>query len=225
MRRETHPSAVLPLALVAGLTILFRIFDWDLAVQRLFWSAESGWPWVEPEPWRSLYGYGPLPAIAIGVGALAVFLAGLRSARLARRRAAALYFVLLLIVGPGILVNVLCKDHWGRPRPRDLAEFGGQEPFWEVLEWRPGGEGHSFPSGHASSGFYLLAPFFPLRRTRPRRALFFLALGLAYGVLMGMARIGQGAHFASDVLWAFALVYFPALGLARLLGLDRPPAS
>jgi membrane-associated PAP2 superfamily phosphatase len=44
--------------------------------------------------------------------------------------------------------------------------------------------------------------------------------GLVYGCIMGMARIIQGGHFLSDVLWSAGFVYLTALVLADLLQLD-----
>src|SRR3954464_3471363 len=35
------------------------------------------------------------------------------------------YLFLVLIIGAGLIVNVMLKDNFGRARPRDIAEFGG----------------------------------------------------------------------------------------------------
>jgi membrane-associated PAP2 superfamily phosphatase len=220
MRRTTFIDLLLPLAILAAFTVFFRATDRDLDWERRFYSAPEGWSLARPQPWRFFYEWGPAPAILLGTGGLVVFFAGLRDPRRARRRAAGLYLALALIAGPGLLVNALLKDHWGRPRPRDLVEFGGSEEYWEVLERRPGGTGHSFPSGHASSGFFLFAPFFLVRRRSRRWAAAFLAIGLSYGLLLGIARMGQGAHFASDVVWAWGVTYFVALALARALRIE-----
>jgi membrane-associated PAP2 superfamily phosphatase len=220
MSRRTVVDWILPLAGLALLTILFRATDWDLALAGRFYAEGSGWALVHAEPWRSLYRYGPNPSVAIGVLSLLVLLAGIRSASLRRHRRTSLFLLLALLVGPGLVVNVVVRDHWGRPRPRDVVPFGGTEEFWKVLERRPGGTGHSFPSGHASSAFYLGAPFFLFRGRRQGRAAAFLVLGIGYGIVMGIARMGQGAHFASDIVWAGAFTYFTALILARLTGVD-----
>jgi membrane-associated PAP2 superfamily phosphatase len=53
-------------------------------------------------------------------------------------------------------------------------------------------------------------------------SLFFVALGLGYGSLVGLARMLQGAHFLSDVLWALGFVYLTALASFYLL---RPHRS
>jgi len=40
-----------------------------------------------------------------------------------------------------------------------------------------------------------------------------LSLGLAYGILMSLARIVQGGHFLSDALWSLGVVWLTLLGL------------
>ena len=47
-----------------------------------------------------------------------------------------------------------------------------------------------------------------------------LLAGACYGALMGVARMAQGGHFPSDVLWAGGVVYLVGLSLYYLLRLD-----
>jgi membrane-associated PAP2 superfamily phosphatase len=125
-----------------------------------------------------------------------------------------LFFALLLIVGPGILVNCVFKPYWSRPRPHATTEFGGPRAFLPVWQRGFGDEDSSFPSGHAATAFYLMAPAFVCYRRRPWLAAGFLLFGIASGVVVGLARIVAGGHFPSDVLWAGGIVYFTALALA-----------
>jgi len=39
-----------------------------------------------------------------------------------------------------------------------------------------------------------------------------------------MARVAQGGHFVSDVLWAWGIVHLTAVSLYYLMGLDREQA-
>jgi membrane-associated phospholipid phosphatase len=48
-----------------------------------------------------------------------------------------------------------------------------------------------------------------------------LAAGIVFGVFVGLARIAKGAHWPSDVLWSFGVVYLVAYGLARWLRLNE----
>lgn len=83
-------------------------------------------------------------------------------------------------------------------------------------------EGRSFPSGHSSVGFALLALWFIWRRERPDWALWGLGAGLLFGYAIGLARISVGAHYLSDVIWSgwmmagvAWLVYYPIMQMPR----------
>jgi lipid A 4'-phosphatase len=122
------------------------------------------------------------------------------------RRPAALHLVLVMLLGPGLLVNGVFKDHWGRARPVHVQEFGGEArftPAWIMSDQC--GKNCSFVCGDASVGFALLAPAFFSRRRR-----FWLATGLAAGGALGLMRMAQGGHFFSDVVFSFYVVYFAA---------------
>jgi hypothetical protein len=61
--------------------------------------------------------------------------------------------------GAGLMANVLLKDHWGRSRPIDVTQFGGNERF--VAWWDPRGNcasNCSFVSGDVSGAFWTVAP-------------------------------------------------------------------
>ena len=212
---------LIPLGLLLGLSAVLRNTDLDLEVQRLFFQPPQGWVYRQRDLWRFLYHFGPTPAVILGWASLAAFIGSFRFRRIAPYRRIALFMALVIMVGPVLLVNGAFKGYWGRPRPRDVEEFGGQEPFLVLWEKGVPGEGKSFPSGHAATGFYLVAPFFVLRRTSKKSAAAFLAVGLSYGLLMGLARMVQGAHYLSDVIWAGGFVYLSGLGGCYLLQLDR----
>jgi hypothetical protein len=63
-----------------------------------------------------------------------------------------------------------------------------------------------------------------LRRRRRRAAWAFLAAGVAWGGLMGAARMMAGGHFLSDVVWSAGMTWLVALAAHRALRLDREEA-
>lgn len=226
------PFVWVPASLLIALTAFFRFTDADMAVVRQFFSGGGAgssfaerWPLVNAYPWRVLYDWGIYPAWILGCGGLVLWVASFLWLKLEPWRDAGLFYGLLLLIGPGILVNSVLKPYWGRPRPNNVDQFGGQLEFLPVLEWGRGQDESSFPSGHASTGFYLMAPAFVCYRRRRRLAIAFLLLGLASGGVIGLARIVAGGHFPSDVLWACGIVYFTALVLAApfRFGDDVPP--
>ncbi|QQL44979.1 phosphatase PAP2 family protein [Sulfuriroseicoccus oceanibius] len=214
---------ILPaLALLLIGTILFRIFNWDLPVALWAQDDQGGWSRGDTGIWRVLYVVGTWPALLSGVAAILILLVGLRRPAAARFRKPAGYLLLVLLVGPLIIANAILKDHWGRPRPRDTAPLGGEYAFEEVLTMDLSSPGKSFPCGHATMGFFFFAFYFLLRSRRPRLAKGFLVAGLGYGSIIGMARLLQGGHFASDTLWAAGVLWFTCAFLARWMKIDQP---
>jgi lipid A 4'-phosphatase len=113
---------------------------------------------------------------------------------------AALFLIVSLVLGPGLLVNTVLKEHWARPRPGMVADFGGDMTFrpW----WDPRGtctDNCSFVSGETSSAVWLAAP--ALLVPLPWRYTGFAGVGV-YAIAIGVMRLLLGGHFLSDVLFA-----------------------
>ena len=66
-------------------------------------------------------------------------------------------------------------------------------------------------SGHAAIGFWFLVFGWALQQRR------WFAIGVMIGLLVGGFRVIQGAHFLSDVVFAFWVVYFTGLLCRRQL--------
>lgn len=212
MMKRTAFDFGVPLLLLLLLTVGIRATGLDLRASAPYYLGDRAWRYEESQPWRFLYEYGPLVSIVPGVIALGVVVAAFFRKGAARRRRGALFLALSLSLGPGLVVNSIFKEHYGRPRPRDVFRFDGDQRFREA--WAPPeGGGHSFPSGHAATAFWLVSPWFLLRRKRPGIGAGFILLGFAYGGLTGLARIGQGAHYLSDVVWAFGFTWLVSAGL------------
>ena len=220
MEKRQVKAVLIPVLILLVLTLLFRFTDLDRGIEGLFYVTDKGWFLRDAEPWAFLYHYGNIPGIILAVLGLLLFIFSFFYRRVSHRRKIGLFLCLVMVLGPGLVVNAAFKHNWGRPRPRQIQEFGGNQRFLPV--WQKGikGEGKSFPSGHASVGFYLFTPFFFLRKKGRKWGIFFLCLGISYGLIMGAARMVQGGHFPSDVLWAGGFTYLTALFLSPLFRFD-----
>jgi lipid A 4'-phosphatase len=211
-----------------GLVLVCTTADLDLHLSGYFYdpAAPQRWFLKTAVPWIWLDHYGEYPAGLLAVGAGVVWCGSLRRRAWVRYRRACALIVLALALGPGLLVNGILKPLWGRPRPHQVQVFGGSRSYrhW----WQPGnlGGGKSFSSGHTAMGYVLVAGVFlvPPRRPSWLRG---LALGgaLAYGSLVGAARVIQGAHFVSDVLWSGSLMCFTVATLQAVLPAMLPKDS
>jgi membrane-associated PAP2 superfamily phosphatase len=113
---------------------------------------------------------------------------------------AVVFLISTMILAPGLLVNVLLKDHWGRPRPIDVTQFGGEDQF--VAWWDPRGRCPSncaFVSGDVSGAFWTVAP---AALAPPQWRALAYGAALALGTGMAAIRVMAGAHFPSDVIFA-----------------------
>jgi lipid A 4'-phosphatase len=109
------------------------------------------------------------------------------------------FLFLVLILGAGLIVNVIFKDNFGRARPRDIHEFGGSKQFTPAfIVSTQCYTNCSFSSGEGAGGFFSLALALALTR---KRACF--VGGLALGSLVSFSRIASGAHFFSDTIVSF----------------------
>jgi lipid A 4'-phosphatase len=139
---------------------------------------------------------------------------------LRERRRALLYLVAVAAIGPGLIVNALLKDHGGRARPVQVAEFGGSKRFTPPFEVADQcARNCAFVSGHAAAAAFPLTGFFLARSRRARRA--WLAAGVASGVTIGFARMLTGSHFLSDVIFSMLIVYWVAALCAAWLLPER----
>ncbi len=220
-RRELLLELVLPLVALAAATAAFWLTPLDLAAADRFRVPCCAWPVAEQPVWRFLYLYGIFAGVALAAAAVVLLPLGYwYPRRLHRWRRPALFLILTALAGPGLLVNVVLKDHYGRPRPREVQPLGGAATFLPVLEPGPDREAKSVPCGHCAMGFYLATPYLLLRRRRRGLALGFAAAGIAWGGLLGVARMAAGGHFLSDVVWSAGAVWLVAVALHRLLRVD-----
>lgn len=114
------------------------------------------------------------------------------------------FFVIVtlsLILGPGLIINVTLKDHWGRARPTQvLKDKQSYTPIWHHDFTKT--KDNSFPSGHGSVGFFLGVPILALGYRRSA-----IITSIIGGAIVGGVRMLQGGHYFSDVVFAGIIVW------------------
>lgn len=133
----------------------------------------------------------------------------------------------LYILAPGVLVNGILTNFWGRAHPTDITEFGGSDQFSPALRISDQcAQNCSFVSIEAALAtafaisLALLARMLPkgLLQTRILKAILWVT---ALAILLPVI---DGSHFLSDTLFAGLFTAAIALAISQRLGLrDRLP--
>ncbi|WP_224405664.1 phosphatase PAP2 family protein [Afifella sp. IM 167] len=190
-------AALLVVALVfAALPVL------DLAVSRAFW-ADGAFVGTSDGTARFVRNFARIveALVALAVGLPLVFKLVWPESRLLIAPRIPLFLYAVFALGPGLIVNGILKAHSGRPRPRHLAEFGGDALFARVGDFSGSCLSNcSFVSGEAASAFWLVALVFVVPKAW--RAPVLLA-SILLAAAASWSRVAMGGHFLSDVLIAW----------------------
>ena len=200
---------VTALAIAVVIGVLFAVFPrLDIEISALFYNRQINLFDVNAQPWannsreaaRWLITLILAPACLAVIGKLVM-----PNRRMLVGGRAALLLIVTMALGPGVLTNLVLKDHWGRARPIDVTELGGTFRFtpW----WDPRGDcptNCSFVAGEPSGAFWTLAP---AALAPPQWRLVAYGGALAFGVAVGLLRIAAGGHFFSDVVFAGVLMF------------------
>ncbi|MGB9669836.1 MAG: phosphatase PAP2 family protein [Halothiobacillaceae bacterium] len=211
-----HPTLWLWLGLCALAALIFSLWpELDRWVSQLAYDPARGFigerlGWVE-----AIYASArwlTIAALLLGLTLLAGSFVKRWQGRW-RQRGVGVFLLASLLLGPGLMVNGVLKEHWGRARPHQVVDFGGSKSFTPALLPTHNCESNcSFVSGHSSIGFWWLALGLAWPAWRWRA----MALGVVLGGALSVARIMQGGHFLSDTVFSFLVVWGVAEALAWL---------
>jgi lipid A 4'-phosphatase len=197
---------LIALGIAAVVGLLFGIFpELDLMISRPFFEIARGGntfglrihPVVMALREAGMWLVAALVAPALFALAMKIFFP---RKRLLISGRAILFLIATVALAPGLVTNVLLKDHWGRSRPIDVTPLGGQEGF--VAWWDPRGEcpnNCSFVSGDVSAAFWTLAP---AALAPPAWRPLAYGAAVAFGVGMTLLRVAAGGHFFTDSVFA-----------------------
>ncbi|MGV8839883.1 MAG: phosphatase PAP2 family protein [Bauldia sp.] len=217
------PIRILIVATALLSVVFLLIPNLDLWFSRQFYDPEIGFPalripalhWLRDVSGLLLWVAGTV----VGVSLLAKLFVFPRRRPLVPGRAM-LFLSATLALSAGLLVNGVLKSLWGRPRPTQVLEFGGDAPFvtaWHISDFCA--RNCSFVSGEASAAIWLVAVALVVP-ARFRRAALAAALALAFA--FSLNRIAFGGHFLSDVLLAWTLTLL-VIAVAWHVIYVRPP--
>lgn len=212
MKKEFYTLVVLTILAA----IFFATSDLDLWAAQSFYHPENLQnPWLEENQplWLFFYHGAPWLTGILLLGSLSVLVGALFKPEFKKIRIQAIYIFLVIFLGSGFIINAVLKPYWGRPRPREVIELGGQHNYRPFYLPDFGAQGKSFPCGHCSVGFSYGLFYWVFKKRRPKLAMAALGGSLFFGAMMGVGRIAAGGHFFSDVVWAGLIVYWSCFWL------------
>ena len=220
-----RPVVFFALVVGAAVAILFTVFpQWDLAISERFWDVGrraftlAGAPWAKSA--RTLANW--IPWLFAAPAFVAIVLKLLFPwARMFMSARAAVFLAATMALGPGLVVNGILKEEWGRPRPVHVEAFGGKDvyqPWFRTDGACPGN--CSFVSGEGALGFWLTAP---ASLVPGPLGVVAMTAAVAFAATAGGLRIAFGGHFFTDVVFSGVIVVLIVVGM-RLLLYDRKGA-
>lgn len=182
----------------------------DMFVSGMCYSPEHGF--CDHSFFRFLFKYGEIFGIVTGAITSFIFLFSCFQSKWKKWRRGCCAMVLTLVIGAGLITNVILKGHWGRPRPKQVIEFGGHNcyrPFWHPNLNVKNNPQKSFPSGHVAMGCYFFCLCLIGKRYRSKTL---FRTGLVLTIFLGgglmITRVVQGGHFVSDVIASAIIMWY-----------------
>lgn len=200
----------------------------DLSMSRFFYSIGND-PvehFLKSPILSALFDYGTLPANVTAFIATVLLISSYLFKRLKALQNPCLVLLLTYAMGAGLIINGILKEYWGRPRPKQVEEFGGTQafrPFYQPNFFHQPQPSRSFPCGHCATGFYFFAlAFVGKRLKKPLVWKASLAFALAFGTILSLARIMQGGHFFSDTIFSALIMWYTTLAIDWLVYSGEP---
>jgi lipid A 4'-phosphatase len=115
-------------------------------------------------------------------------------------------FIVGPVIGCGLIANFYFKDNWGRARPINIQEFGGEKIYTQPFVISDQCERNcSWISGEASAAFSFITGTIILKSP------IFFILNIIFGIIVSFCRIAMGGHFLSDNIFAMIFMIYLAI--------------
>ena len=205
-------------ASLAIFALLIPVFLYqDQAISSYFY--ENG-KFVDSSWVRVWYWLGTKMGVCISLFSLFLWGVSFCIRKCKKIRFVAIYLFLVMALGSGGIVNLVFKDHWGRPRPVQIKQFGGNQEFRPFYHPNFSNQriSKSFPCGHVSVGFFFFSIYFLGNKYRKKKLRNLgIILVLIFAGSFGLGRIMQGGHFFSDVISSGLMMWIVAGVLLNVL--------
>ena len=104
---------LIPVAILVIGTWLIRNYFWDLKLSGLFYLGNNNWWGMNNALCTFMYRYGTIPALVLSIAALGFFIISFFVYNFYKWRRICLFLILVMLLGPGLLINGVLKEYWG----------------------------------------------------------------------------------------------------------------
>ncbi len=189
----------------------------DLTISSWFYTPSKGF---QINKFNSfIYNWATMPAMIVGIASAIAWCVSWYIPEWKKWRRTSLYLALVMLVGAELIVHVVLKDHWGRPRPVQVIQFGGAQefrPFYKPNFFEQPEPSKGFTCGHCTMGFYFFALALAGQKLKNwEMEKWGWILTIVLGGLLSYVRIAQGGHFFSDILFSALIMWLVAYWLNR----------
>lgn len=160
--------------------------------------------------------FGKYVSILAWFACISVFIRHRKDGLVSPRQKALLLLIIAVIATTTIASTLKGVTHMDCPW--DLTIFGGHKVYVPLLErdFLNAEPGRCFPAGQASAGYAWIALYFAALLYKPEWRCKGLAVGLSFGLLLGIAQQIRGAHFLSHdlttawIAWVIGAIAYAA---------------
>ena len=197
---------ILPLIFLG--VALYFFPELDLAISRLVFDETSKFYLSNAPILKVIYKSVNVLVLVMALGVIGAYLYQLYTQKSFKYfdKKALVYIFMVFAFGSGVIVNLGLKQNFGRARPVQIVEFGGDKKFTPaaVVNSEYSKECASFSCGHCSFALGFIAFFFLFRKR------WILITALGYGLIVSLGRIMQGGHFFSDFIFSWIVMLLTA---------------
>ncbi|WP_259650935.1 phosphatase PAP2 family protein [Shewanella colwelliana] len=207
---------LLPAVLFVLVIALIERFHVDMALGQWLFHLEGGsenWPlrghWLTE---TVIHQGGRYFVILLGLVIIGLMVASIKKVNLRPYRKGLLF--LFISVLSSVTIVRLGKSLTHLDCPWHLKIFGGSADYYSLFSGKMAADspGQCFPAGHSSSGYAWVALYFFALAYAQKYRWIGLGIGLAIGMMFGIAQQLRGAHFLSHDVWSLGISWFTAAG-------------
>lgn len=212
------------LFLFFGLFFLVYHSQFELSLERNFFSLSSGWMFRDNFYLEKIFHKGGVKFILVILLSLIIFFFATVKNKKRRQLNSFLLFNIVAILMTIIFVNLL-KKFSAPPCPWYVQQFGGKFYSPTMLEIFSSTLPHfnCFPAGHSSGGFAFISLYFGYSFVYEKRKPILLIPGIILGAMFGFTQQLRGAHFLSHDIATICISLLSSL--LTLLILKKRDAS